>query len=354
MKSGEDRNMMHSNILITGGSGFVGRNLIEYLYTHYDYPGVQIYAPTRGQMDLMCKQSIKKALNDFQPTCIIHLAAVCGGIGANANAPGRFIMDNLKISTNLIDLALQYKICKFINLGSICAYPKHCPVPFKENTIWDGYPEETNAPYGIAKKTIVELLISLHKQYGFNSTNLFPTNMYGPHDNFDLENSHVIPAIIRKIIEAQENNENSITLWGTGKATRDFLYVEDCCRAIHLALGKNTGPDPINIGTDQEYSIQFVADKIAAHLGFEGEIIWNSNKPDGQPRRWVDISRARSILKYTPHFLIDDGLSKTIRWVLQHQERLVVPPYSYCTILGPSALTVVEKDEPYDYLSYIQ
>lgn len=308
---------MYRKILVTGGTGFVGKNLCAYLQKKYS--DIEIFISNKTTCNLYNKKEIVHYVSTIQPECIIHLAATCGGIGANRYSPATFMLNNLRMGLNLIESLLEIKYNKkFITLGSICAYPKYCPVPFKEDDLWNGYPEETNAPYGIAKKTITELLIALYKERGFLSTNLYPTNMFGPYDSFNLDTSHVIPAIILKIYQAIIKGENKIELWGTGSATRDFLYVKDCCHAIDLAMNKDVGPKPINIGTGQEYSILSMANKLCDIMNFDGEIVWNKNQPDGQPRRCVCYDKAERLLNYFPKTNIDDGLNNTVNWFLQN------------------------------------
>jgi len=311
---------MYKKILVTGHTGFVGTNLCEYLWHQID--GVEILT---AQHDLRERDQAYHLINALKPDCIIHLAATCGGIGANRAAPGKFMYDNLIMGINVIDVARRVgSVEKFVMMGTICAYPKYCKVPFKEADMWNGYPEETNAPYGIAKKTLTELLIAYHKQYGFNSVNLFPTNMYGPHDTFRKTSSHVIPAIILKVYEAMSKGEDRIDLWGTGGATRDFLYVEDCCNAIFKALYIDPGPHPINIGTGVEISIKEIAETICALMNFNGELRWDDSQPDGQPRRCVDSNRAMTLLGYKSQITIHQGLRRTINWFLNNTNEIPI------------------------------
>lgn len=306
---------MYRKIFVTGGTGFVGTNLCAYLKQNYN---AEIIIGNSSVCDLRDKYSIKSFIHNVKPDCVIHLAATCGGIGANRAAPGTFMNNNLTMGLNVINTSLEEGVAKFIMMGTICAYPKFTPVPFKEEDMWSGYPEETNAPYGIAKKALTELLIAYDKQYGFNSVNLYPTNMYGPHDNFNPESSHVIPAIILKVYQAMAQGRGKIELWGTGSATRDFLYVNDCCRAILLALEKDPGPEPINIGTKQEISIKSLTEKIVKIMEFDGDLVWNPEYPDGQPRRCVSGARAAEVLDYVSTTSIDRGLQKTVRWFLNN------------------------------------
>jgi GDP-L-fucose synthase len=245
---------------------------------------------------------------------VIHLAARVGGIGANQQNPGRFFYDNLMMGTQLIEVGRQLGIKKFVAIGTICAYPKYAPIPFKEDDLWAGFPEETNAPYGLAKKMMLVQSQAYRQQYGFNSIVLFPVNLYGPRDNFDLETSHVIPALIRKCAEAQQNGKPEIVLWGDGTPTREFLYVEDAAEGILLAAEQYNDSRPLNLGTGEELSIKTLAGIIAAEVGFHGRILWDPTKPNGQPRRCLDISRIKQTIGFQPTHSLRDGLKKTIQW----------------------------------------
>jgi GDP-L-fucose synthase len=245
---------------------------------------------------------------------VIHLAAIVGGIGANRANPGRFFYDNAIMGLQLMEYARQFAIDKFVAIGTICAYPKFAPVPFREDDLWHGYPEETNAPYGLAKKMMLVQAQAYRAQYGFNSIYLLPVNLYGPGDNFDLETSHVIPALIRKCIEAKEAGHRQIRLWGDGSPTREFLYVEDAAEGILLAAERYDGQEPVNLGTGEEISIRNLAEMIAAEVGFSGEIVWDKTKPNGQPRRCLDVSRAREYFGFVAAHRLKDGLGKTINW----------------------------------------
>jgi GDP-L-fucose synthase len=315
MKNGEDKNM-YKKILVTGGTGFVGTNLTAYLKQRYEPEGTTIISVGR-ELKLYDCYGVRQFMVNNNPDCVVHLAAVCGGIGANKDSPADFMFSNLRMGMNIIGASLP-NVQKFIMTGTICAYPKYTKVPFVEEDIWSGYPEETNAPYGIAKKTLMELLIAENTQYGFESVNLIPTNMYGPHDHFNLDTSHVIPAIILKIYTAMAQGRGYITLWGTGEVSRDFLYVYDFCRAVAAAIENDPGPEPINIGTKNEITIKQLANKIAEIMGYNGEIRWDTSKPDGQPRRCVDSTKAYERLGYRAMVHIDRGLEKTIRWFLQN------------------------------------
>lgn len=302
---------MYNKILVTGASGFVGTNMCNYLQTK----GIS-YIGLNSNVDLRDHESTLSCFLDLDPDCVIHLAAICGGIGANMEQPAVFMEDNLRIGINIVRACNTVKVKKLINTGTICAYPKYCPVPFVEENLWRGYPEETNAPYGIAKKTIAELIVAYNKQFGLNGVNLFPTNMFGPHDNFDPKSSHVIPAIILKVYNAIIKGEDKVVLWGSGRVSRDFLYVEDFCEAVYLAMYKDVGPNPINIGTDEEYTIFTLSQMICKIMGFSGEVVFDKVNPDGQPRRRVHAGMAKSILNFTPKTKLDVGLQKTIDWFL--------------------------------------
>lgn len=303
-------------ILVTGGHGFLGKYVVEKLF----YVGYKNIKQLRsGSTDLRVRGQVEKLIYEFQPDIIIHLAATVGGIGANMASPGTFFYDNMMMGLNLIECSNMIGIRKFIHVGTVCAYPKNCPVPFKESDIWNGYPEETNAPYGIAKKALFVMLDAYHKEYNFNSSILVPSNLYGPGDNFKPETSHVIPAIIKKMVEAKESGASSVTCWGTGSATRDFLYVENAADAIVKSISIDTKPQPINLGSGSEISIRDLTNLIAAKVGFSGEIVWDVSKPDGQPRRLLDISLAQQVLGWNPTIGFDDGLTRTIEWYLSNR-----------------------------------
>ena len=251
----------------------------------------------------------------YRPDVIIHLAARVGGIGANMKYPGGFLYENLNMGIKMIEEARQYECKKFIMTGTVCAYPKYCSVPFKEEDIWNGYPEETNAPYGVAKKTLMEMLQAYHSQFGMNAVNLIPTNMYGPGDNYDPRASHVIPAIMSRVAHAKENDEPELEVWGSGEASREFLFVEDCAEAIQLALeNHDNDPSPINIGTGEETKIQDMVEMMCDVMGYNGELRWNDRRPDGQPRRCLDVTRAKEKLGFTATTSLRQGLEKTVQW----------------------------------------
>jgi GDP-L-fucose synthase len=303
-------------ILVTGGAGFLGTYVVEKLF-YVGLKGIKVLRS--ASTDLRVRNQVEKLFYECQPDVVIHLAATVGGIGANMASPGSFFYDNMIMGMNLIECSKNYGVKKFIHIGTVCAYPKNCPVPFKESDIWNGYPEETNAPYGIAKKALFVMLDAYHREYNFNSSILVPSNLYGPGDNFKPESSHVIPAIIKKMVEAKESGASSVTCWGTGNATRDFLYVENAADAIVKSVSIDTGSCPINLGSGSEISIRDLTNLIAAKVGFSGEIVWDSSKPDGQPRRLLDISLAQQVLGWNPTTTFDDGLTRTIDWYLANR-----------------------------------
>lgn len=307
--------MPHTKVMVTGANGFLGKSVCDKIKKIDDYELIPLNG--RAEWDLTKQKYVDYALQQFDPDIVVHLAAVCGGIGVNREKPGQFMYDNLSMGMNLIESCRKYeKLQKFIMVGTVCAYPKVTPVPFKEEDIWNGYPEETNAPYGIAKKTLMELLIAYHKQYNFNSTNLIPVNMYGPYDNFDPSSSHVIPALILKFHNAITEGADKVEVWGTGKASREFLFVDDCAEAIVSSLSKDVNPEPINLGTGVEITIADLVSEIAEQMGYEGEIVYDASKPDGQPRRCLDTTRAKERLGFVAKTAFKDGLKQTIEWFL--------------------------------------
>lgn len=298
-------------VCVTGGTGFLG----SYVTARLKQSGCDaIITPRKAEFDLRDKAAIKRLYTAEKPDIVIHLAAVVGGIGANRENPGRYFYDNLIMGVELIEEAHKHEIEKFVALGTICSYPKHTPVPFREEKLWDGYPEETNAPYGLAKKMMLVQSEAYRQQYGFNSIFLLPVNLYGPRDNFDLDSSHVIPALVRKCVEAVESNKSHIEVWGTGTVTREFLHADDCARAILLAAERYDSSEPVNIGTGIEISIIELARLIAELTGFRGEFVWDRTKPDGQPRRALDTSRARQAFGFTAEIPFEEGLRQTIQW----------------------------------------
>ncbi|MDB4352709.1 GDP-L-fucose synthase [Porticoccaceae bacterium] len=307
-------------VLITGGTGFLGKAVVNRLSSH----GYNNLLSIGRSVDLTCCEETFDFFEKEKPDAVIHLAATVGGIGANKENPGLFMYNNLVMGTNTIEASRLNKVEKFIMVGTVCAYPKFTPVPFKEEDIWNGYPEGTNAPYGIAKKSLMQLVQSYNKQYDFNGVNLIPVNMYGPHDNFDPAISHVIPALILKFYKAIKFDLESVEVWGTGEASREFLYVDDCAHAVKLALEKDVSPEPINIGTGGEIQIKYLAHTIAQVMGYDGSIYFNSDYPDGQPRRQLDISRAKERLYYEPKVDLLDGLEATVHWFMANKEQFDV------------------------------
>lgn len=314
---------MSKTIVVTGGAGFLGSSLCDTLIA-----GVNDYhvIPLGGKKDwdLTQQKYVDAMLFNYSPDVIVHLAARVGGIGANKENPGLFMYENLAMGMNLIESCRKYgKLEKFIMVGTVCSYPKFTPTPFSESELWNGYPEETNAPYGIAKKALIEMLTAYKKQYDFNCTNLIPVNMYGPRDNFDPAYSHVIPALILKYKRAIKLDLNKVEIWGTGEASREFLYVDDCARAIEKSIETETGPEPINIGTGSEIRIKDLALLIAEKCGYVGDIVFNSNFPDGQPRRRLDTTLAKNKLDFEAQTDLSEGLDVTLDWYNKNEERFV-------------------------------
>ncbi|MBG88410.1 MAG: GDP-fucose synthetase [Verrucomicrobiales bacterium] len=303
-------------VLVTGGTGFLGKNIKDYLPKLL---GEEYKVTLIGSQpyDLRCQQAVRKALEYYNPDVIVHAAGSVGGIGANQENPGKFMYDNLIMGANLIEYARIRKLQKFVLLGTVCAYPKHTPTPFLESYLWEGYPEETNAPYGIAKKSLMKLLETYGEQYKMRGANLIPVNMYGPHDHFNLTSSHVIPALILKFYNAIKNGDRQVRVWGTGQASREFLYAPDCVEAIAKAITTDVSLEPINIGTGEEIKIMDLVMEIGEQMGFEGDIIWESDKPDGQPRRCLDTARAKARLGFEAKTDFQTGLKNTIEWFLR-------------------------------------
>jgi GDP-L-fucose synthase len=322
-------------ILVTGGAGFLGSFVVEQLKVR----GCRhVFVPRSKEYDLVDMNAVKRLYRDAHPDMVIHLAARVGGIGANRANPGKFFYDNLMMGVQMMEVGRQTEIEKFVAVGTVCAYPKFTPVPFREEELWNGYPEETNAPYGLAKKMLLVQAQAYREQYGFNAIHLLPANLYGPRDNFDPQSSHVIPALIHKFIKAQRevgskqkavgsNSAHSIVptsysappsvvVWGTGKATREFLYVEDAAEGILLAAEKYNKPDPVNLGVGFEISIKDLADLIAELTGFRGKIVWDRSKPDGQPRRMLDVTSAEKEFGFKAKTRFEEGLKKTIEWYI--------------------------------------
>jgi GDP-L-fucose synthase len=304
----------NKKITITGGAGFLG----SYVAKKLEERGCKsISVPRSKDYDLVKYEACKKVYEDTRPDIVIHLAARVGGIGANRENPGRFFYENLMMGVQMIELGRQAGIEKFIAIGTICAYPKFTPVPFKEENLWNGYPEETNAPYGLAKKMLLVQAQAYRQQYGFNAIYLLPVNLYGPGDNFDPQSSHVIPALIKKCIDAIRNNDSKITVWGTGQPTREFLYVEDAAEGILLASEGYNKPDPVNLGAGFEISIKDLVALIAELSGFKGRIIWDTAMPDGQPKRMLDTSKAEKEFGFKAKMGLQEGLKRTIDWYLR-------------------------------------
>ena len=301
----------NKRVLVTGGSGFLGSRVVSKLR---EFGPAEIFIPRRATCNLVEQADVSRLFEETHPDIVIHLAANVGGIGANRKSPGSFFYDNLMMGAQLMEYARQCGVNKFVAIGTICSYPKFTPVPFKEEELWNGYPEETNAPYGLAKKMLLVQSQAYRQQYGFNSIFLLPVNLYGPRDNFDPESSHVIPAIIRKCVEAVQNGRSSIELWGTGTATREFLHVDDAADGILLAAERYNGGDPVNLGSGMEISIRDLTHRIAEYCGYHGEFIWDSSKPDGQLRRSLDVTKAEKLFGFRAKVPFDVGLKATIEW----------------------------------------
>ncbi len=304
-------NLTHKRILLTGGGGFLGVHLKQGLA---DTGALHVFAPRKKEYDLTQASAIEQLFEFVKPEVLIHAAAVVGGIGANMAEPGRFFYENAIMGVQLIEAARRHGVEKTVVLGTICAYPKFTPVPFSEDELWNGYPEETNAPYGIAKKALLVQCQSYRQQYGMNAIFLLPVNLYGPADNFDLHSSHVIPALVRKCIEARDAGQAEIVLWGDGSPTREFLYITDAVRGIVLALQGYDKPEPVNLGSGTEISIRDLATMIARLTGFTGAIRWDASKPNGQPRRCLDVRRAEHEFGFRAATPLEQGLEQTIRW----------------------------------------
>jgi GDP-L-fucose synthase len=305
-------------ITVTGGAGFLGAYVVRKLKGS----GCKnIFVPKRSDYDLVNNEAVKKLYIDAAPDIVIHLAARVGGIGANEQNPGKFFYENLMMGVQMMEQGRLAGIEKFVAIGTICAYPKFAHIPFKEEDLWNGYPEETNAPYGLAKKMLLVQAQAYRQQYGFNAIYLLPVNLYGPGDNFDPESSHVIPALIKKCVDANKHGSKKIVVWGTGKPTREFIYVEDAAEAIVLATERYNKGEPVNIGSGIEISVKDLVGLIAELTGFEGQVVWDTSKPDGQPRRRLDISRAEREFGFKAKTKFKEGLRKTIDWYLSHENR---------------------------------
>jgi GDP-L-fucose synthase len=303
--------LLNKRILVTGGAGFLGFFVVEKLR---ERGCKDIIIPRSKDYNLVEMEAVRRLYRDAKPDIVIHLASVVGGIGANFANPGKFLYDNLMMGIQVMEIGRQMGIEKFVAIGTICAYPKFTPVPFREEDLWNGYPEESNAPYGLAKKMLLVQSQAYRQQYGFNSIYLLPVNLYGPRDNFDLRSSHVIPALIKKCVDAVQEGKSEIVAWGTGKATREFLYVEDCMEGILLATERYNKSEPVNLGAGFEISIKDLVDLIVRLTGFKGRVTWDTSKPDGQPRRCLDTSKAEKEFGFKASTPFEEGLRKTIEW----------------------------------------
>lgn len=311
-------NLDGRRVLVTGGAGFLGTPVCRILN---ERGAAEVFVPRRAKYDLTDASAVARLFDDARPEVILHLAAEVGGIGANRDNPGRFFYANMAMGLHLIEEARRRGVEKFVQVGTVCSYPKFTDVPFRENDLWSGYPEETNAPYGIAKKALLVMLGAYREQYAFPGIFLMPTNLYGPRDNFDPHSSHVIPALIRKCEEARVAGDMTITCWGTGSASREFLYVEDCAEAIVTATERYDSPEPVNIGVGSEIAIRDLVQLIAKATGFIGEILWDASKPDGQPRRMLDTQRAEREIGFRASTSFEDGLQATVEWFREHVGR---------------------------------
>ncbi len=308
--------LAQQRILVTGGAGFLGSHVVNVLR---DRGASEIIIPRSSQYDLTDAAKTRELFADARPDLVLHLAANVGGIGKNRRHPGTLFRDNMAMGLNVLEQARIARTPKVVIAGTICAYPKFAPVPFREDDLWNGYPEETNAPYGIAKKALLVMAQAYRQEFGSNFVMVFPVNLYGPGDNFDLEDSHVIPAMIRKFIEADDAGQGEVVLWGDGSPTREFLYVEDAARGLVLAAERYNDPEPVNLGAGFEISIRDLAHKIAEATGYKGAIRWDTSRPGGQPRRMLDTSRARERFGFSAQISLDEGLARTIAWYRQHQ-----------------------------------
>ncbi len=305
-------------VVVTGGAGFLGSFVVERLRG----AGAVVTVPRSAEYDLVDRAAVRRLLGDAKPELVIHLAARVGGIGANRLNPGRYLFENAMMGLQMFEECRLAGVSKLVAIGTICAYPKFAPIPFREDDLWNGYPEETNAPYGVAKKVMLVQSQAYRDQYGLNSVVLFPVNLYGPRDNFDLESSHVIPAMIRKFVAARDRGEKEVVLWGDGTPTREFLYVEDAAEGIVLAAERYDSSEPVNLGSGQEIAIKDLADKIARAARFEGRFVWDTSKPNGQPRRRLDVTRARERFGFEAKTSFDRGLAATVAYYEDHRKEI--------------------------------
>jgi GDP-L-fucose synthase len=307
----------NKRVVVTGGHGFLGSFVAEKLR---ERGASELFLPRSRDFDLRSSADVERLFTESRPDVLIHLAAVVGGIGANRRHPGRYFYENAIMGLQIIESARRHQLAKLVCLGTVCSYPKFTPVPFREDDLWNGYPEETNAPYGLAKKMLLVQLQSYRNEYGFPGIYLVPVNLYGPRDNFDLESSHVIPALVRKCVEARDSRASKIVVWGTGQATREFLYVEDAAEAIVLAAEEYDKPDPVNLGSGEEISIRDLVTQVKDLVGFTGSIEWDHTQPDGQPRRRLDTTRAQNEFGWSARTPIREGLEKTMAWFVENHE----------------------------------
>lgn len=305
-----EKHIQSTRVLVTGGNGFFGRHVVGLLRDK----GYDVVAPRKSDFDLLNPDSCWKMFMNLRPEVVVHMAAICGGIGANAKEPGRFFYENMLMGVNILHASYQHGVEKFLGVGTICAYPKMTSVPFKEEDLWNGYPEETNAPYGIAKKALMVMADAYSRQYKMNAVTLLPVNLYGPGDSLDLERNHVIPALIKKFVDAKQNNDPSVTVWGTGEVSREFLYVEDAAEGLVLALENYNNPEPVNLGAGFEITIKKLVELIKSETGYEGEVIWDTSRPDGQPRRCLDVTKAKQLFGFQARTSFGAGIHQTIAW----------------------------------------
>ncbi|HYH78914.1 MAG TPA: GDP-L-fucose synthase [Longimicrobium sp.] len=308
-------------VLVTGGGGFLGSHVVDRLRA---LGAAEVFVPRRADYELTELANVRRVMDDARPDVVMHLAAEVGGIGANRAHPGRFFYNNMMMGAQLIEEARLRGIEKFVQVGTVCGYPKHTPVPFREEDFWIGYPEETNAPYGIAKKALHVQLAAYRQEYGLKGIYLLPTNLYGPRDNFDPETSHVVPALIRRVFEAKEAGAEEMVVWGTGRASREFLFADDCARALLLATEHYDGEDPVNIGIGVEIRIAEIIGLIAEIMGFEGRFVYDASKPDGQPRRCLDTTKALALFGFRAHVHLREGLERTVEWFLAERRNAAV------------------------------